>query len=391
MRISVRQSIKDGLVKVRLAEVFESSTPTLAPPLVRLATWAANIGHRVNALIKGGINGNTERNDGRNKDAGSAVPDSRITPEKNAGNADRPGRSGDTSAEFGAVVGALSESHNLPSNDPSVVNHSGRAPPVSAIIITAAIIFFLSVLLSEAFGQDNQAIINLIQPAIDPSVAGNQLTANVVKGGAGALLQGLTPLVAAFTTKLGTPNLPIGRVSPDGDSRSFSRLGVPEKGGVRCALLNLKSSRLSISLTSLRRILHLWLQGRIATTILEYSSSIMILAPFIPAMAELILGRSLEAGSGIISLAASLPLGIAFQSTGLKPKTQTDKVKVLAIHLDTLSTHDRELQEKLYGKFDTLIRKFGEENSIEILADPRSERKSGLAIKSSNGTLTLKI
>ncbi|MDD4982248.1 MAG: hypothetical protein PHS12_05805, partial [Candidatus Omnitrophica bacterium] len=245
---------KSGLAKVRLAEVFESSTPTLAPPLVRLATWAANVGRRVNALIKGGINGNTERNDGRDKDAGDAVSGSGAKGTQESRSTGFVGRSGDTSTGFGAVVGALSESHSLPSNDLSVVNHSGRAPPVSAIIITAAIIFFLSVLLSKVFGQDNQAIINLIQPAIDPSVAGNQLTANVVKGGAGALLQGLTPLVAAFTTII---------------------------GGVTCALLKSKRLRSNISLISLRRTLHLWLQGKTATTILEYSSFITILAPFI--------------------------------------------------------------------------------------------------------------
>ncbi|MFA5438228.1 MAG: hypothetical protein WC293_06690, partial [Candidatus Omnitrophota bacterium] len=350
---------KSGLAKVRLAEVFESSTPTLAPPLVRLATWAANVGRRVNALIKGGINGNTERNDGRDKDAGDAVSGSGAKGTQESRSTGFVGRSGDTSTGFGAVVGALSESHSLPSNDLSVVNHSGRAPPVSAIIITAAIIFFLSVLLSKVFGQDNQAIINLIQPAIDPSVAGNQLTANVVKGGAGALLQGLTPLVAAFTTII---------------------------GGVTCALLKSKRLRSNISLISLRRTLHLWLQGKTATTILEYSSFITILAPFIPAMAELILGRNLEAGSGIISLAASLPLGIASQSTS-STQAPYNNTKVAAVHLDSPSFEENH-RKRLYGKFETLRRWFGEDNAVEIFSNTEISHSSARLISSANGTLT---
>ena len=112
------------------------------------------------------------------------------------------------------------------------MEHSGRAPPsISStvkLLLTAVVFLSLSAI-SEAFGLDNQTILNLTQPLIDPSVAGNQFAANVVKGGAGALLQGLTPLVAALTTII--------------------------IGGVTCALLKSRNLTLTTSLISLTRLL----------------------------------------------------------------------------------------------------------------------------------------
>ncbi|MFA5150660.1 MAG: diguanylate cyclase, partial [Candidatus Omnitrophota bacterium] len=235
---------------------------TLAPPLERIAASLRSVFIRNSNTNGGGRNEKLTTGFPRGvKDSRDAVLNGRISgtsPQSDSGKPGRPGYIG-ADRKYARIKAAFkTRLHTLG----EYVLYSGRAPPylyiASAVVIPAVAISFTTSITNN--------LINLTQP-LTLSVAG-VLVAKVVKGGAGALLQGLTPLVAAFTTKL--------------------------EGGVPCVLSMLKRSGLITSWISPRTVLPLLPLGRTTDT-LEYSLSMTSPAPFIPVTAAPTAGKSSSA------------------------------------------------------------------------------------------------
>ncbi|MFA4998266.1 MAG: tetratricopeptide repeat protein, partial [Bacteroidales bacterium] len=171
---------------------------SLAPPL-ELARTSVRSTLKSGTKMEEGENGKSnDEIPGRNERVGDRIPDERTNGAPPKGDPAGLGRQGDLGTEASPI--RLSGERFVKPAGIHTELYSGRAPPYAALIaklLDSAVVVRLLTVLSRTSKTNNP--IKLNQP-IALSVAGEPL-ANVVKGGAGALLQGLTPLVAVLTTK----------------------------------------------------------------------------------------------------------------------------------------------------------------------------------------------
>jgi len=174
---------------------------SLAPPKAYIA---ASVWNSLSINSHGNTNGGGQNGEhkvqGRSEKAGNRVSYKRTYGASSKGDPDKLGRQRDFGTEASSISLLEAKFRQIPGNYSEL--YSGRAPPYAASKVnsynSAVVVIRLITSLSRISNTNNP--INLTW-LLTLSVAG-WLVANVVNGGAGALLQGLTPLVAAITTIL---------------------------------------------------------------------------------------------------------------------------------------------------------------------------------------------
>ncbi|MFZ2603843.1 MAG: hypothetical protein WAX79_07600, partial [Candidatus Omnitrophota bacterium] len=210
--VSYIDSVRGFLEKYRRYAVYNLSPITynqkidfdiihsLAPPFVRIAASLRNI---INRSTNGGGQNDirkNSRNERRDSRVRKSVQDKTFAGNERSSVPEFNGYEKRLSYET-ELKGCLNIS-NIGKDDQAKFGvHFVRAPPHATSKVnsyTSAVVIRLLTVLSGTSNTNNP--LNLTQPLI-PSVAG-ELSANVVKGGAGVLLRGLTSLVTVLTTKL---------------------------------------------------------------------------------------------------------------------------------------------------------------------------------------------